>query len=153
DDFESHEARVCINDGTLLGDTSRARKYTSQQYLRSPKEMADLFPDIPEALSNSVEIARRCSLVLKLGASRLPAYPVPEGETTNAFIRAESARGLAERLQRLDVKDPERYRERLEVELNVICQMGFSGYFLIVADFIHWARNNGVPVGPGRGSG
>ncbi|MEJ0040639.1 MAG: DNA polymerase III subunit alpha [Gammaproteobacteria bacterium] len=153
DDFESHEARVCINDGALLVDQSRARKYTNQQYLRTPKEMAELFSDIPEALSNSVEVARRCSLVLKLGESRLPAYPVPEGETANSFIRGESARGLTDRLERLKVKDPERYHERLEIELTVICQMGFSGYFLIVADFIRWARNNGVPVGPGRGSG
>ena len=152
-DFESHEARVCINDGALLVDNSRARKYTEQQYLRSPKDMAELFSDIPEALSNSMEIARRCSLVLKLGESRLPAYPVPEGETADSFIRAESARGLVGRLQRLKVKDPERYEERLEIELGVICQMGFSGYFLIVADFIRWARENGVPVGPGRGSG
>ena len=153
DDFESHEARVCINDGTLLADTTRPRRYTNQQYLRSPGEMEEQFSDIPEALSNSVEIARRCSLVLKLGESRLPEYPVPEGETANSFIRAESARGLAGRLKTLKVKDPERYAQRLEIELGVICQMGFSGYFLIVADFIRWARNNGVPVGPGRGSG
>jgi len=153
DDFESHEARVCINDGAMLGDTTRARKYSEQQYLRTPKEMAELFSDVPEALANTVEIARRCSLVLKLGDARLPDYPLPAGETTNTFIRAESARGLEERLVRLNPKDPDRYRQRLETELNVICQMGFSGYFLIVADFIRWARNNGVPVGPGRGSG
>jgi len=153
DDFESHEARVCINDGTLLADSGRPRKYTQQQYLRSPEEMAQLFSDVPEALANTVEIARRCSLMLKLGESRLPAYPVPEGETTDSFIRAESARGLAERLKGLEVKEPALYDERLAIELNVICQMGFSGYFLIVADFIRWARNNGVPVGPGRGSG
>jgi DNA polymerase-3 subunit alpha len=153
DDFESHEARVCINDGALLADTGRARKYTEQQFLRTPEEMAELFSDVPEALANTVEIARRCSLVLKLGDARLPDYPLPEGETTNTFIRAESARGLEERLVRLNPKEPERYRQRLETELNVICQMGFSGYFLIVADFIRWARNNGVPVGPGRGSG
>ncbi len=115
--------------------------------------MAELFSDVPEALANTWQVARRCSLTLKLGDARLPNYPLPEGETTNSFIRAESARYLEERLVRLGVKDPERYRERLEIELNVICQMGFSGYFLIVADFIRWARNNGVPVGPGRGSG
>ena len=153
DDFESHEARVCINDGALLGDTTRARKYTEQQYLRTPQEMAELFSDVPEALANTVEIARRCSLVLKLGDPRLPDYPLPAGETTNTFIRAESARGLEERLVRLKPKEPDLYRQRLEIELGVICQMGFSGYFLIVADFIRWARNNGVPVGPGRGSG
>ena len=153
DDFESHEARVCINDGALLADSSRARRYTNQQYLRSPEEMHELFSDIPEALGNSVEIARRCSLVLKLGESRLPEFPVPEGETANSFIRAESARGLVERLKTLKVKEPALYEQRLESELGVICQMGFSGYFLIVADFIRWARLNGVPVGPGRGSG
>jgi DNA polymerase-3 subunit alpha len=153
DDFESHEARVCINDGALLADAGRVRRYSNQQYLRSPEEMQDLFSDIPEALSNSVEIARRCSLVLKLGESRLPEFPVPEGETANSFIRAESARGLADRLKALNVKEPALYEQRLEIELGVICQMGFSGYFLIVADFIRWARSNGVPVGPGRGSG
>ncbi len=115
--------------------------------------MAELFSDVPEALANTWQVARRCSLTLKLGDARLPNYPLPEGETTNSFIRAESARYLEERLKQLNVKDPERYRERLEIELNVITQMGFSGYFLIVADFIRWARNNGVPVGPGRGSG
>ncbi|MBX5463159.1 MAG: DNA polymerase III subunit alpha, partial [Steroidobacteraceae bacterium] len=153
DDFESHEARVCIHDGTLLADAGRVRKYSQQQYLRTPEEMAELFSDIPEALENTVEIARRCSVVLKLGESRLPEYPVPEGHTPATFVRAEAERGLAARLANRAVKDPERYKARLETELNVICQMGFAGYFLIVADFIRWARQNGVPVGPGRGSG
>src|SRR5689334_22147141 len=153
DDFDSHEARVCIHDGTLLADKGRARKYTQQQYVRTPEEMAELFADVPEALANSVEIARRCSLVLKLGESRLPRYPVPEGHTAETFVRAESERGLTARLAMLNVADPEPYKKRLEIELNVIVQMGFSGYFLIVADFIKWARENGVPVGPGRGSG
>jgi DNA polymerase-3 subunit alpha len=115
--------------------------------------MAELFSDIPEALANSVEIARRCSVVLKLGESRLPEYPVPEGHTPATFVRAEAERGLEARLAAKKVDNPERYRARLETELNVICQMGFAGYFLIVADFIRWARQNGVPVGPGRGSG
>ena len=153
DDFESHEARVCIHDGTLLADAGRVRKYTQQQYLRTPEEMAELFSDIPEALENTVEIARRCSVVLKLGESRLPEYPVPEGHTPATFVRAEAERGLAARLASRPVNDPERYKARLDTELNVICQMGFAGYFLIVADFIRWARQNGVPVGPGRGSG
>ncbi|MGH8260512.1 MAG: DNA polymerase III subunit alpha, partial [Steroidobacteraceae bacterium] len=162
-DFESHEARVCIRDGALLTDPSRPRRYTAQQYLRTPAEMAALFADIPEALANSVEIARRCSLVLKLGEPRLPQYPVPEGIATADYLRAEAARGLAERLSALRpsaspvadlaaVRSAE-YGARLASELDVICQMGFSGYFLIVADFIRWARSNGVPVGPGRGSG
>ena len=153
DDFESHEARVCIYDGAQLADKGRVRRYTQQQYLRSPAEMAQLFSDVPEALENSVEIARRCSLVLKLGESRLPEYPVPAGETTNSFVTGEAERGLAARLARRAVAEPQRYADRLRSELGVICQMGFSGYFLIVADFIRWARENGVPVGPGRGSG
>src|SRR6187549_1868336 len=155
-DFESHEARVCISDGAQLADPNRQRRYTEAQYLRSPEEMGRLFADIPEALQNSVEIARRCSLPLKLGESRLPNYPLPDGETVEAHIRAESLRGFAEREKVFDATQLERitvYRDRLERELGVICQMGFPGYFLIVADFIRWARANGVPVGPGRGSG
>ncbi|MBV9620988.1 MAG: DNA polymerase III subunit alpha, partial [Gammaproteobacteria bacterium] len=155
DDFESHEARVCIHDGTLLADSGRARRYTQQQYLRSPQEMAVLFADLPEALENSVEIARRCSLRLTLGQARLPDYPVPAATTPNDFLRSETARGLEQRLAVLNL-GPEQavgYRARLVSELDVICQMGFAGYFLIVADFIRWARANGVPVGPGRGSG
>jgi DNA polymerase-3 subunit alpha len=162
EDFESHEARVCIHDGTLLADPQRPRRYTAQQYLRTPQEMAALFADIPEALANSVAIARRCALVLKLGETRLPDYPVPAGSTPNDFLRVQAATGLDQRLAqlreapatlRVDAAAEPRYRARLGIELDVICQMGFSGYFLIVADFIRWARENGVPVGPGRGSG
>jgi len=163
-DFESHEARVCIHDGTLLADPNRTRRYTSQQYLRTPEEMARLFSDIPEALANSVEIARRASLTLKLGQPRLPAYPVPGDMTTEDFLRKEAESGLAKRLAELTrtehaappehgAVDVEVYQKRLQAELDVICQMGFAGYFLIVADFIRWAKENGVPVGPGRGSG
>ena len=150
DEFESHEARVCIHDGALLADAARVRRYTRQQYLRSPAEMSALFADLPEALANSVEIARRCSLQLTLGEARLPQYPVPAGVSTEEFLRAEAARGLA---WRFPAGAAAPYRERLASELAVICQMGFAGYFLIVADFIRWARENGVPVGPGRGSG
>jgi DNA polymerase III subunit alpha len=153
DDFESHEARVCIHDGTLLADSGRTRRYTQQQYLRSPQEMAVLFADLPEALANTVQIARRCSLVLKLGEARLPPYPVPGGITTEDFIRTESEAGLEKRLVVVPEPLVAGYRERLRIELDVICQMGFAGYFLIVADFIRWSRENGVPVGPGRGSG
>jgi len=152
-DFDAHEARVCIHEGSLLGDPSRPRHYTRQQYLRSAAEMVELFADLPEALENSVQIARRCSLVLQLGESQLPAYPVPAGQSTEDFLRAESARGLEARFARLAGVDAAAYRERLDIELEVICKMGFAGYFLIVADFIRWARENGVPVGPGRGSG
>jgi DNA polymerase-3 subunit alpha len=146
-DFESHEARVCIADGQLLADPARERRYTAQQYLRTPAEMGELFADLPEALANTVAIAQRCSLPLRLGESRLPNFPVPDARTPEQFLRDEAVRGLLER------NAPEDYRPRLERELDVICQMGFAGYFLIVADFIRWARENGVPVGPGRGSG
>ncbi len=161
EDFAAHEARVCIHAGTLLDDPGRPRRYTDQQYLRSPAEMRELFADIPEALENTVEIARRCSLDLKLGRSVLPAYPVPQGMTTEGFLRQEAERGLQARLDRfaahpvpgVRVIPADEYPRRLALELDVICQMGFAGYFLIVADFIRWSRDNDVPVGPGRGSG
>ncbi|HEX4051708.1 MAG TPA: DNA polymerase III subunit alpha [Steroidobacteraceae bacterium] len=156
--FESHEARVCIHEGTLLADPARPRRYSPRQYLRSAEEMAALFQDVPEALDNSVQIARRCSLTLKLGQPRLPDYPVPEGSTPNEFLRREAEQGLAARLAVMQTADTgeltaERYRARLATELEVICPMGFAGYYLIVADFIRWAREHAVPVGPGRGSG
>jgi DNA polymerase-3 subunit alpha len=154
-DYEAHEARVCIRRGELLADPARPRRYTPQQFLRSPSEMAALFPEAPELLANSVEIARRCSLALKLGEPRLPVFPTPDGTPPEDFVRATSATGLEARLVAVsaDAAMATRYRERLESELKVICQMGFASYFLIVADFIDWARHNGVPVGPGRGSG
>jgi len=158
DDFEAHEARVCIHEGTLLGDPARPRRYSEEQYLRSPDEMAQVFADLPEALENSVEIARRLNLEIRLGKASLPAYPVPGGRTTEEYLRDEASAGLEARLESLGAvagAGVERapYEERLATELGVICQMGFAGYFLIVADFIRWARGNGVPVGPGRGSG
>jgi DNA polymerase-3 subunit alpha len=147
-EFEAHEARVCIHDGAQLADASRVRRYSEEQYLKSPAEMAELFKDAPGLLANTVEIAKRCSLEIRLGASMLPAYPVPAGSNTEQFLRDESKRGLQARL----APSPA-YEARLDLELGVICAMGFAGYFLIVADFIRWARENGVPVGPGRGSG
>jgi DNA polymerase III subunit alpha len=157
-EFEAHEARVCIREGALLADPSRPRRYSEEQYLKTPEEMSQLFADAPELIRNSVEIAKRCSLEIKLGASMLPAYPVPDGSTTEGFLREEAARGLALRLAeaqslRGEARDAPAYAARLELELGVICSMGFAGYFLIVADFIRWARAHGVPVGPGRGSG
>lgn len=162
-DFNAHEARVCIHDGRTLDDASRTRKYSAEQYLRNGDEMAALFADVPEAISNSLEIARRCNLNLTLGQSVLPAFPVPEGQTTEEFLRAESERGLEQMLRRKALADKipqERleavatpYRQRLVSELDVICEMGFPGYFLIVADFIRWAKEQEIPVGPGRGSG
>jgi DNA polymerase-3 subunit alpha len=155
EDFEAHEARVCIHDGRMLGDPRRPRPYTPQQYLRSPQEMAALFADIPEALENSVEIARRCSLELSLGKYHLPDFPVPDGSPPDAYLRRLAAEGLAGRLAVLanPAASEAEYRARLDFELQTIIQMGFAGYFLIVMDFIRWARENGVPVGPGRGSG
>ena len=160
EDFEAHEARVCIHDGVVLDDPRRPRRYSDQQYLRDPQEMAALFADLPEALENSVEIARRCNLRLELGQNVLPDFPVPAGMSTEAYFTAQARAGLEQRLHRLF--DPQMadfatrrqpYDERLELELGVIIQMGFPGYFLIVADFIQWARAHEVPVGPGRGSG
>jgi len=153
-DFETHEARVCIQGGHQLNDPARPRQYTPQQFLRTPAQMGALFNDLPEAVANTVQIARRCNLVLNLGQARLPDYPVPAGMTTERFLESESRAGLAARLaQSHPGPAPVAYRERLDLELQIICQMGFAGYFLIVADFIRWARENAVPVGPGRGSG
>ncbi|MBK9951631.1 MAG: DNA polymerase III subunit alpha [Candidatus Competibacteraceae bacterium] len=160
DDFEAHEARVCVYEGATVDDPRRPRRYSEQQYLRTPAEMAELFADLPEALENSVEIARRCNLRLELGKNVLPDFPVPAGLTAEAYFSTQARAGLEQRLRRLlDPAAPDfaerrqPYDERLAEELGVIIQMGFPGYFLIVADFIRWARENGVPVGPGRGSG
>ncbi len=160
DDFEAHEARVCIHQGVTLAEPNRPRRYSEQQYLRTPAEMAERFADLPEALENTVEIARRCNLRLELGKNVLPEFPTPAGMNADAYFTAQARAGLERRLQRLfdpaAADFPERrqpYDERLALELKVIIQMGFPGYFLIVADFIQWAKDHGVPVGPGRGSG
>ncbi|MDD5181237.1 MAG: DNA polymerase III subunit alpha [Gallionellaceae bacterium] len=159
DDFKAHEARVCIAEGYVLNDKRRVRHFTAQQYFKTQDEMAVLFPDLPEALANSVEIAKRCNLTLKLGKPHLPDFPTPNGESLDDFLRAESGRGLQQRMAQLFPDEAERaakmpeYTGRLAFEIETIIKMGFPGYFLIVADFIRWAKNNGVPVGPGRGSG
>ncbi len=160
EDFEAHEVRVCIHDGRTLDDPRRPRLYNEQQYLRSPEEMQTLFADIPEALENSVEIARRCNIELTLGKNYLPDFPIPEGMTIDEYFAAESLKGLEWRLEQIfDATAAEFsnqrkvYDERLQIELDVINSMGFPGYFLIVADFIQWAKDNDIPVGPGRGSG
>jgi DNA polymerase III subunit alpha len=155
-EFEAHEARVCIHDGAQLA-AQRARRYSEEQYLKSPAEMLELFADAPELLANTLEIAKRCSLEIRLGASMLPAYPVPAGQSTEEFLLDQSRDGLRARFAASRVlsaaASAAAYETRLELELGVICSMGFAGYFLIVADFIRWAREHGVPVGPGRGSG
>jgi DNA polymerase-3 subunit alpha len=157
DDYEAHEARVCINEGRVLDDSRRPRRHSDQQYLRSPEEMIELFQDIPEAIENTVEIARRCNLELTLGKNVLPDYPVPEGVTIEEFLAQESRKGLEARLEVIvpdgDKSKRKIYYDRLDLELDVINKMGFPGYFLIVADFIRWAKENAIPVGPGRGSG
>ncbi|MBK7766276.1 MAG: DNA polymerase III subunit alpha [Sulfuritalea sp.] len=159
DDFKAHEARVCIADGYVLGDTRRPKRYSPEQYFKTQAEMGELFADLPEALQNAVEIARRCNLTVELGKSRLPDFPTPAGEPLEAFLASESHGGLTRRLELLypDAEEREKQRPtyvaRLDFEIATIIKMGFPGYFLIVADFINWARHNGVPVGPGRGSG
>lgn len=155
DDFEAHEARVCIHGGYVLNDSRRTRIYSECQYLRSQQEMQQLFADIPEALINSVEIAKRCSLKLELGKSFLPNFPIPGGMTPESYLTQQAEIGLTERLRVLQDSEIEinKYHERLRIELDVINPMGFAGYFLIVADFIRWAKENKIPVGPGRGSG
>jgi DNA polymerase-3 subunit alpha len=159
DDHKAHEARVCIAEGYVLGDKRRPQRFSPEQYFKTRAEMTELFADLPEALQNSVEIARRCSLTVELGKSRLPDFPTPGGEPLEAFLGSESHAGLGRRLELLypDAVERERQRptyvERLDFEIATIISMGFPGYFLIVADFINWAKHNGVPVGPGRGSG
>ena len=157
--FEAHEAKVCISDGRLLDDPRRPRNYSTEQYLRSAEEMVALFSDIPDAIENTVEIAKRCNVELSLDQHFLPDFPVPEGMSIAEFLTQESREGLEKRLATLFTKESDRqdkresYDERLKIELDVINEMGFPGYFLIVADFINWAKNNDIPVGPGRGSG
>jgi DNA polymerase-3 subunit alpha len=155
DEFKAHEARVCIAQGYVLGDQRRPKLFTADQYFKSQEEMASLFADIPQALENAIEIARRCSLQIDLGKSRLPAFPTPKGVSIEAHLQSEAEAGLARRIAQLGLKEEDvpRYRERLAFEIKTIVQMGFAGYFLIVSDFITWAKTNGVPVGPGRGSG
>ncbi len=159
DDFDAHEVRVCINERRTLNDPRRPHNYTEQQYLKSAQEMAKLFEDIPEAIENAWEIVKRCNLTLKLGKPCLPNYPVPDNMEMEQYFSDLSSEGLKKRLSSLygedyqsqDIEQP--YWERLRFELGVINQMGFAGYFLIVMEFIQWSRDNGIPVGPGRGSG
>ena len=159
DDFRAHDARVCIATGYTLADKRRPRVFTEQQYFQTRADMAERFSDMPQALSNAYAVAQRCNVTLTLGKSFLPDFPTPNGEGLDDFLVAEARRGLAERMQQLYPDDSVRaarqaeYDDRLDFECKTIVQMGFPGYFLIVADFINWAKNNGVPVGPGRGSG
>ncbi len=160
-DFDAHETRVCIGEGWTLDDPRRPRGYSDQQYLKSSEEMAELFSDLPDAIANTVEIAKRCNIQVQLGKHFLLDFPTPNGMGIDDYLRLVSHEGLEERLAVLWPKDTtpnyeekrQVYLDRLKFELDIIIQMGFPGYFLIVMDFIKWAKNNGVPVGPGRGSG
>jgi DNA polymerase-3 subunit alpha len=157
EDFEAHEARVCIHAGQILNDPRRVRHYSAEQYLKTPEQMHALFSDIPEALSNTVELAKRCNLELEFGKYHLPAFPVPDPEASeSSYLHRKACEGLQVRLDSHGIGDAyaaSDYHSRLEFELDVIVKMGFAGYFLIVSDFIGWAKKNGIPVGPGRGSG
>ena len=153
-EFEAHEVRTCIQSGHTMLDPNRPKNYSPEQYLRTEEEMIQLFHDIPEAIENSKELTKRCTVTLTLHKPQLPAFPIPEGMTIEEFFKSESYKGLEERIGvRTPDNDCAEYWERLETELNVINNMGFPGYFLIVADFIQWAKDNEIPVGPGRGSG
>lgn len=162
EDYEAHEARVCIADGYVLGDSKRPKNYSPEQYFKSSAEMIELFADLPSAIENTLQIAKRCTVSLRLGFHDLPDYPIPEGHTIHSYFEHLSEIGLEERLDFLypvetrnedwaEIRKP--YDERLAYELGIINKMDFPGYFLIVMDFIQWSKNNGVPVGPGRGSG
>ncbi|MDB5762145.1 MAG: dnaE [Herminiimonas sp.] len=159
EEFIAHEARTCISEGEILANPRRVKRFNDQQYFKTQAEMAELFADMPAALQNSIEIAKRCNLILELGKPKLPNFPTPEGVSIDEFLVMQSKEGLEKRLLQLYPDEAKReaqrprYEARLKFETDTIIKMGFPGYFLIVADFIQWAKNNGVPVGPGRGSG
>lgn len=152
DDFDAHEIRVAIHDGFTLDDPKRPRNYSPQQYMRSEEEMCELFSDIPEALENTVEIAKRCNVTVRLGEYFLPQFPTGDMTTEDYLVKSERGAGRASGFpvsgrRRAQKRRPE-YDERPDIELQVINQMGFHGYFLIVMEFIQWSKDNGVPVGP-----
>ena len=160
DEFDAHEIRVCIHEGSRLGDARRPRRFGREQWLRSTSQMTRLFADVPDALENAVQIARRCNVFLDLQGTHMPAFKGAEGEDTGLRLKKDSRLGLARRLQqgapaRGVVRDeiPPNYLDRLNSEVETILSMGFADYFLVVAEFIHWARERKIPVGPGRGSG
>ena len=155
DDFDAHEARVCIQSGHVLNDPRRSHDYTPEQYLKSSADMEALFSDIPEAVENTVQIAKRCNLIIGLGEVFLPQFPLPPQYTPEKYLSEQAEQGLLTRINDNNIKPDkiEQYQQRLQIELDVINPMKFAGYFLIVADFIQWAKHNNIPVGPGRGSG
>jgi len=158
-DFEAHEARVSIQKGVTLSDPRREKIYVPNQYLTSSEEMASAFSDIPEAIQNTIQISKLCNLELELGKFFLPDFDVPEGKTNEVALRESAKTGLERRIQSIESSvnkysiDKNKYTQRLEYELDMICKLDFAGYFLIVSDFVNWAQENLIPVGPGRGSG
>lgn len=153
DDFDAHEARVCIHQGTLLNDDRRPKNYTRQQFLKSPEQMSEQFAWLPQAITNTIEVAKRCNLMLTLDKPILPHFDIPGDLTPENYLAEQAKIGLKKRFAKYPVKNENIYDERLDIELKVINSMGFASYFLIVADFIHWAKTHDIPVGPGRGSG
>ena len=155
EDHEAHDVLLCIQTGKTV-DAPGRMKLSGEIYFKSPQEMADLFPEVPEAISNTVDIAKRCDMEIPLGQLRFPVFHLDNGETSEDRLRKESQEGLDKRIQELTQRgqaiDRQEYADRLAYELDVLCTMGFPGYFLVVADFINWAKDNGIPVGPGRGS-
>ena len=152
DDYLSLDARVCIDQGDVIDNKNRVRDYTTEQYFKTEKEMADLFSDIPEAVKNTVNVAKKCNFHFTTDQEALPAYSVPKGQTIKDFLNKEAKNGL-EKISLSNKEKKAAYTQRLDSELRIINSTGFSGYFLIVADFIQWSRSENIPVGPGRGSG
>jgi len=155
-DFNAHEARVCINQGMIVADPRRAKNYTREQYFATPEQMVKKFADYPQAINNTLEIAKRCNFKFEFGEYFLPDFPIPEGESTDGFFRRITLEKLTEYLTEhgaFEGYSEQDYFDRLKFEVDIILQMGFPGYFLIVADFINWSKKNKIPVGPGRGSG
>ena len=152
-DYLAHEVRVCINNGSYLKDEKRKSEYNENQYLKSSDEMEELFSDIPAAIENSFEIAKRCNVQLPLGDIAMPIFPLDEGQNENEYFKSLVEQSLSKKISDIKIKNKEPYIKRIKNELDVILKMGYSGYFLIVSDFVTWAKKNTIPVGPGRGSG
>ena len=156
EDFRAHETKTCIAEGYVLADSRRPKTFSSNQFFKNSEAMQALFKDIPSALENSVEIAKRCNFSFHLGETYLPNFPIPDGMQIDQFLKVEAEKGLKLRLENITKTenfDEKVYADRLNFEVDVINQMGYAGYFLIVADFINWSKQNNIPVGPGRGSG
>ncbi len=152
-DYQAHEVRVCINDGSYLKDEKRKSEYNENQYLKSSEEMQELFSDIPSAVENSCEIAKRCNVQLSLGDIAMPIFPLENSQNEDEYFESLVKLSLNKKITDKDIKNKEPYLNRIKTELGVIVEMGYSGYFLIVSDFVTWAKKNNIPVGPGRGSG